>query len=497
LRAVSTLDPRTPVVVGAGQVTAREGGVSSLELMVEAVRGAATDAGSGGDALLGRAGLIAAVDCFSWQVPDPGRAVGEELGLEPDETWASVIGGNGPAPLLGEMCAAIAAGALDVGVLVGGEAVTSFMKAVKEGGETGWPTQPEGTAPTRLVGIDREPHHPAELAAGLVAPVLFYPLFENALRASAGRSREEQRRWIGELWAGLSEVAASNPYAWGPTGLDAERIITPSEENRWAAWPYTKLLTANIQVDQGAALLVSSAAVAEAAGIERDRWVFPLAIAGGHDHWEVTSRERLERSPALAAAGRAALASAGVYIDEIAHVDLYSCFPSAVEIAAAELGIEIGDGAPAPSVTGGLTFAGGPASNYVTHSLAAMVGRIREQPGPGLVTGVGWYMTKHGVVVLGPEPPEQGFASISVQREAEAAPRREVSGGFTGEVPVESYTVMFDREGAAAYAPLTGLDADGSRVVAKAEGALAGQIADEDPLGRIASIENGICTSLA
>ena len=33
------------------------------------------------------------------------------------------------------------------------------------------------------------------------------------------------------------------------------------------------------------------------------------------------------------------------------------------------------------TVTGGMTFAGGPWNNYVTHGVATMVGVLREDPG--------------------------------------------------------------------------------------------------------------------
>ena len=36
---------------------------------------------------------------------------------------------------------------------------------------------------------------------------------------------------------------------------------------------------------------------------------------------------------------------AGVGVDDIDHVDVYSCFPSAVQVAAAELGLPLGDSA--------------------------------------------------------------------------------------------------------------------------------------------------------
>ncbi len=96
--------------------------------------------------------------------------------------------------------------------------MTPFMQAVKSGQGTGWPSQPEGTAPARMVGSDREPGHPAELAAGLIAPAFWYPLFEQALRRSLGRTQEDHQERLGRLWARFAGVAADNPYAWMRVG---------------------------------------------------------------------------------------------------------------------------------------------------------------------------------------------------------------------------------------------------------------------------------------
>src|SRR5207244_6690330 len=110
-----------------------------------------------------------------------------------------------------------------------------------------------------------------------------------------------------------------------------------------------------------------------------------------HDHWWVSERADLHSSPAIRAAGRAVFGLAGVGIDDVAHVDLYSCFPSAVQIGAAELGLGLAETDRPLTVTGGLSFAGGPGNNYSTHAIAPMADVLRADPGPhGLVTGLGW-----------------------------------------------------------------------------------------------------------
>jgi acetyl-CoA C-acetyltransferase len=229
-------------------------------------------------------------------------------------------------------------------------------------------------------------------------------------------------------------------------------------------YPYTKALCANSATDQAAAVILCSVEAARAAGVPEERWVFPWSGADTHDHWFVSQRADLHSSPGLRAAGRATLALAGLAIDDIAHLDLYACFPSAVQVAAAELGVRLDDPGRAPTVTGGNGFAGGPGNNYVMHAIAAMVDVLRADPGSvGLVTGVGWYLTKHAVGLYSTAPPAQQFQRDRPQGEVDGRPRRAPADGFSGNVTVESYTVMHDRDGAPTVALVACLTLDGRR----------------------------------
>jgi acetyl-CoA C-acetyltransferase len=222
-------------------------------------------------------------------------------------------------------------------------------------------------------------------------------------------------------------------------------------------------MNSNNAVEQGAAVILCSAERAEALGVPRDRWVFPHSGTDAHDHYHVTERDDLGSSPAMRLAGRGALALAGVDGDDLAHIDLYSCFPSAVQIAAAELGLSTDRPL---TVTGGLSFAGGPWNNYVMHSIATMAARLREEPGAlGLVTANGGYITKHAFGVYSTEPPTEGFRHEDVQAEVDALPRRVLDESPDGEMAVETWTAMHDREGQPETGIVVGLLDDGSRAL--------------------------------
>ncbi|MCB0985675.1 MAG: hypothetical protein KDB06_13585, partial [Ilumatobacter sp.] len=99
-------------------------------------------------------------------------------------------------------------------------------------------------------------------------------------------------------------------------------------------FPYPKYMNSNNDVDMGAALIMCSAEKAAALGIPRDRWVFPQSGTDCHEHQFISNRWSFSETPAIALGGRMALDLAGTTIDEVEIVDLYSCFPSAVQLGA-------------------------------------------------------------------------------------------------------------------------------------------------------------------
>ena len=300
----------------------------------------------------------------------------------------TTTGGNNPQSLVSATSLAIGRGELDVAVLVGADCVYTQTAARRHPDRPvlPWTVQPPDTPPAGPFGNDRRGTTEAEEERGLDLPIHVFPLFENALRAEIGRSLDDHRLHIGRLWSRFSDVASANPYAWLRAARTATEIVTATDANRMIAYPYTKLLTANMQVDQGAALIMCSVAAAQSAGIARDRWVFPLSGADADDHWFLSHRADFHSSPAIRLAGATALTLAGAGVDEVAHVDLYSCFPSVVEIAATELGLPDDDPDRPLTVTGGLTFGGGPGNNYGTHAVATDGGRT---PGRSRVTRPG------------------------------------------------------------------------------------------------------------
>jgi acetyl-CoA C-acetyltransferase len=463
------LDPRTPVVVGVGQVVIPaaagldpEERPEPVELMARALRAAVEDctgapaggATAAGNSLLAGADSLRVVVPLGWHSVNPALQVAAHLGFaegdEPAELMLSAVGGNTPQALMHDACLAISKGELDVVLVTGAEALYTRALSRRTHTTLDWAEQPADTPAPTMFGVNKPGATDLEMNCGVLLPIHAYPLFENALRAANGWSLPDHAARIGGLWSRFSQVAAANPYAWMRQPRSAEAIVTVTPENRMISFPYPKLCTANLQVDQGAGYIVCSVEAARAAGVPKERWVFPQAGADANDHWYISERPELHRSPAIRLAGAVALELAGLGIDDVGLVDLYSCFPVVVQMAASELGLAVDDPARPLTLTGGLTFGGGPGNNYTAHGIASAVQALREAAGAhALVSGLGWYATKHSLGVYGTEPPTHGgpFAWRDAQPAVDALPRCDVDPEATGSVRIETYTVTFDREG--------------------------------------------------
>ncbi|OBI41491.1 acetyl-CoA acetyltransferase [Mycobacterium kyorinense] len=457
------VDPRIPVLIGYGQVNHREDtpDIEPVDLMVAAAREAADPR------VLAAVDSIRVVNLLSARYRDPGLLLGQRLGIDNQATRYSGVGGNVPQTLVNQACLDIQRGSADVVLVAGAETWRTRMQLKAQGDKLTWTEQDE-SVPMPPGSDENVPMAgPAEERIELARPAHVYPMFEQALRISTGESVDDHRKRIGELWARFNAVAVTNPHAWIRKPVEADEIWRPGPTNRMVSWPYTKLMNSNNMVDQGAALVLASVQSATRLQIPTDRWVYPYAGTDAHDTYAISERAELHRSPAIRIAGARVLALAGVGIDDVDHVDLYSCFPSAVQIAATELGLPVDDPSRPLTVTGGLTFAGGPWSNYVTHSIATMAELLTANPGRrGLISANGGYLTKHSFGVYGTEPPTSEFRWEDVQSAVDKEPTRPAVVEWEGTGTVESWTTPFNRDGEPEKAFLAVRTPDDSRTLA-------------------------------
>ena len=437
------MNPNTPVIIGVAQVLKRDYDKTNfkepLDLMVEASRKAADDAGV--------PGLVENLDSVRvvrgwWRYEHPAGYVSSSLGCEEAETVGTAYGGNMVQNLLNASALDILEGENELLLLTGAEVGNAQAKARKLG-ESLPQKKTEGTY-DRVIGEDKSMSAQAEIARGIKRPIQMYPMFENALRAHLGETITEHVDRVSALWSRFSAEAENNPDAWISEAKTKTEISSAGPSNRMISFPYPKLMNSNNSVDMSAAIILCNIKKAKSLGIDQSKWVFPWVGTEANDKHFVSERENLYSSPAIRIAGRRAMELVGLSPDEIDLVDLYSCFPSAVQIAARELGFSLDRPL---TVTGGLTFGGGPLNNYVMHSISRVVTLLREDRNKkGLITANGGFLTKHSFGIYSATPPIRDFQYENLQAEVDKMPTREMAADYEGPATLESYTVMFKND---------------------------------------------------
>ena len=441
------MNPRQPVIVGVGQITNRPKSpqklVTPMELMEWAARAALGDTGAAN--LHRKIDTVFVVNIISWTYSNPPGELARRLEAEPKLTGYTAIGGNSPQWLMNKACSLISNGNSDVVLIAGAEAFASGAQARNFGVKL---DRGDRSSQPETIGDARPGLSPEEMSMQLVTPGQIYPILENAFRASLGRPIDAHQKELGRLFESFNEVARSNPLAWFSEPRTAEEIEKPSINNRVTAFPYTKYMNAVIKVDQAAALVVTSVEAAEACRIPKDKWVFPVAGADLNDVWFFSRRPDIARSPAIRECGKTVFEAAGAGPDDIEFVDLYSCFPVAVEIASLELGLTASSDRPL-TLTGGLPYFGGPGNNYTSHAIAHAVERLRQsETALALCTGLGWFVTKHSLGIYSARPPQNLFIHPDLSRHQQRIDSTEIP-WIAGEERVEGkiigYTVLYDR----------------------------------------------------
>ena len=462
---MTTLPPgRLPVIVGIGEITDRPAdpahGLEPLALMEQALRRAENDAGAN---LLSRLDSLDIVNQVTWPYADIATQLAARIGATPAHAYYGPVGGESPVRYLHQAAARIARGESKVAAICGAEAQSTLTKARRANIDLPWTPKPEKYDPP-LRGADFV--QAAAINLGVFMPVTIYPFYENATAHAWGQTPAQALAESGRLWSRYAGVAAENPHAWLKRPYTPEEITTTSADNRPIAWPYTKLMVANPTVNQGAALILTSLAAARAAGIPDRNCIFIHGGAYANEPRDYLLRDNYHSSTAQDAVLHAAADIAGP--DGFTATELYSCFPCVPKMAARTLGL-----APdaIPTVTGGLTFFGAPLNTYMTNAACAMTRHLRAAGGTGLLYGQGEFVTKHHAIVVSPEPPVTSaiLAEPSVQHIADAnrGPVPVFSTTAEGGATIETFTVIYDREGAPSHGVVIARMAAGERVLAR------------------------------
>ncbi len=439
-----SIDPNTPVLVGVGLIQQKEEDPTKakepIALMIEAAAAAGDDAGA--SELLTELENIY-VPVGRWRYRNPGKLIGDGIGAGTVKS-ISALPGVSQQTIISDACTSIASGEICKAMVVGGEAGYRLLRAQIEG------VKLEDTVSTELADIVLKPHDEMqpdyEKDSGLgQMPVGYYAIIDNAFRHAQGQTIDERRDQMAELYSRFSEIAADNPQGWNDKPFAADFIREHSSKNSMLAFPYTKLHNSSWNIDQASALLFCSVAEAERLGVPREKWVFSQVFTEANHMINLTARDELHRCPGAELAGRAAFRAADMKPEELDFLELYTCFPIAQDVYAAEAEI------PRDidwSFTGAMPFAGGPFNSFVLHATGQLAEHIRSKSGSrGMVTTVSGVLTKQGFAIWGGEPSPNGYQFIDVTEDVEkAARRRDVVPDYSGQATVAGYTVMYERK---------------------------------------------------
>lgn len=490
------VDPRSPCIIGVASRTwhlhdvGEQGAPEPLDMWVEVATAAAHDAGARAKTT---ANVLAAIDsvnvvyCQTCQYDDPPARLADRLGIAPRQTFYSGIGGTTSQQLVAKAADAILERESDVVLVTSAEALATQRNAKRRGERLQYSFRPNERRPFPW----EAPPHPAEIAHEVFQAWLTFAVFDNARRAHLGEGLDDYRRGIGEMMAPLTEIAARNPDAWFPTARTVDEIVVPTSDNRMVGYPYTKYMVAIMDVDMAAAIIVTSHERADALGVPHDQRVYLRGHCYATDPVYVAEHTEMWRSPAMTAAVGEALRAANSSIDDIAHLDIYSCFASSLNFSRDALGLATDD-SRALSVTGGLPYHGGPASGYMTHSIAQMARELRADPGSlGMVSGVGMTMTKHvfGVYSTAPGPITRPDPK-RVQQALDDVGAVEIVDTWHGEARVAAYSVVHGRDGDPEWALLVCDVGPTARTYARStEIELLGRAESEELVGRRVRLE--------
>jgi len=375
-----------------------------------------------------------------WRHVDPGRQIAERVGAPNARTVSAEIGILQQAAI-NRACDEVSSGRARIVAVLGGESKWREQQASRAGIDLARPADldgpgSDGSVPDIVLEPDGELWWQAEADRGLLMPVEHYAMCEQALRMAEGQSIADHAVELDVRTEIFHSVADANPAAW-PHRLD------PGPDHPALAVPYRKNHPSQWNVDQAAALIITTLGLVEELGIDRDRCVFPLAGVEANQLVPVSARAQMGRSQGFEEAFSAAFDVSGLSVDDLAHIDCYSCFPIAVRAQARALGISDTDASRPLTITGGMAFAGGPLNNYVLQAMVRLVELVRRDQAPAMSTSVSGMLNKQGAGIWGPTPSAEPYRTIDVTEATTAATGlKALDASATGPAEIASWTVV-------------------------------------------------------
>lgn len=443
------VSPRTPVIVGVGFHQERLDDPTqcseAYQLMVEAARDAAADAGA--------TELLARIESISipqglWPYRNPGKLVADALGCGSAKTVVTDLGVLQLWPLA-ELCRAIATGEQDVGLVTGGEAKYRELRSQITGLPAPVTEQSDDTPRPDVRHGSSDPFcSDLESRRGLQSPIALFAIIESALRYARGLSVDAHRDAVARMYSEFSRIASENPRAWSRDLVSPEAIRDATPKNTMQSFPYTKRHCSSWNVNRGVAILVCAAATAEKLGIDRRKWIFPLSTVESRHVVVLAQQRKLHSHLGTVLSAKRAFELAEASPKDVTAAELYSCFPAAIGSFAYDLDLP----ADCPlTVTGSMAFSGGPFNHFTLDGIARMVEVLRAEaaksPGSrrlGVVTNLSGIFGKQGCALFSNLPNTGGYRYEDITATVAAAdPPCPLDDHYVGPATVVGYTVVF------------------------------------------------------
>jgi acetyl-CoA C-acetyltransferase len=419
---MADFDMSAPVLVGVGEASGSRLGIdwpSPVNLAGAAINSALTDSGQS-------AALSRIIDCIAATrtFEDSGLAMGTGSpdnvpqayaaagGLNPQHFIYTDVGGQSPQALVNEFASAAQRGEYRAVVIAGAEAIGSVKRARKQGVELNWRQPSDAEFDNRVSGYPILSR--AEIRHGIISMPLAYSWVETARRNLLGLDLDAYQTEMAQLWSAFSNKSLERDHAQFAKAWDAAALSDEADGNYPITEIYRRWMVAQDAADLGGALILTTAGLARDIGIAPEKMIWLTGAAEANEP-PLSERVNLSGSDAQKFAVDAALDQAGVTAVDLGPVDVYSCFPCAVFAGTDSMDMP-GRSLADYTLTGGLTFFGGPGNGYSLHAIAAMVQALRTDGSkPAMVTANGGVLTKQAVGIYSSVQPEYAWPGVTVR----------------------------------------------------------------------------------
>jgi len=422
------------VIAGTSHLTKKpqDTPLNVIELMCEATQKAAEDAGN--DAILSAVDQII-VPQGTWSISNPGGLIAQHLDISARSITYNI--GILQSSLIKRAIEDVSASKSRCTLIVGGEAknfernASEFLNAIPTLSDSRTQDSPEFIQPSEL------PISRYEIEMGLIRAPDQYALIENSYANEHKFTRENHQELINKEWQEMARIADSIPSSWV---RDANDHLKENGWGRTIATPYRLHHVTQWNVNQASAVLITTEDIAKNYSNGSDKLIFPDVLIESNAVTPVTERSQLHECNGLDQIKTEYVRLTGTKLSESQFHELYSCFPIAVRLQREAFKL----GKRPVTITGGMTFAGGPYNNFMLQGLSQLTKQVRESETTGVVTSVSGMLTKQGLISLSSRQPPSGiYLSDVSDKTRSGTDKMQIEPEMCGNAKVVSSTVSY------------------------------------------------------